>query len=1203
MIERVRDIYIVFMIWILSVVFFSGAAEAQQISVADECRVKCASDLSFISHRMPTKFNVRVGAYYYWRVVFAEVTSDEYYSRNSGNHTFELKRVPPPSKDLTPYQVRIQRRFYSWEDWTDYSSDINRYFVDDMLPQLNTWMQPYQGTTVDGNVTFKWDFLDIGCGLHMTAPFHMVLKNSGGDVIYDSGWMSYSSYTSPSTLDVGSYSWMISARDNDENTVTEGPNYFKVGTSQQPQIYRIGIRNSLGEDNNNTNSRSVYIVVGAFDEYKLAAYHISESPAFPAVNDANWKYISPSKNFEDSVPFELGSGDGNKEVFVCFKGVSGNVSNIRSVKVVLDSVPPSAANARINDGALYTAKRQVVLDMSSADNVGVYSYTVRETQDDPLPNDYGWIKLYEGGLKNVSKKIEYTLTSEESIKTLYVWFRDAAGNIKAAPPQSIRYTLHPPLEAIAGGLGLKGGYSLVNTREITLELSAAGSKTLDVTGYYLAEYPFGTVAPKPSPDDFRWTAITPAQSFNALVDFKLSVYDGTHEIYAWYKDGAGNVSDAVKCAVAFDTLRPSGTVSIKTADFNGWVNSEIVTLEIKASDSQGISGYMASAKPDKPSAFDSRWTDVPLTKSFSEDIIYSLGSVNEEKKIFVFYKDGAGNVSDPVSTSVMLDTVPPTAGTEEATVITIAGSYEGKREGGYRDGQGLSALFSTPAAVDIGPDGNIYVADADNYRVRKITRPDFMVSTFAGNGAGDDEKALVEYRPQLSNPIGHVSKVVFDRLGNMYSNTYRCARISVNGMSKRVFGSYGNNQKIGNGPALDIHVETLSAITCDGSGDLFVVDASNFIILKVDMKSQMSSIYAGVPRTSIAGGLNDGYRTSTPIGSVSDICIDRCDNLYYVDGSNYLVKKIGPDGYIKTICGCERQRVDSTKMSTTYPATEGFGSKAFFNVPYGIAVDYCGNLYVAELGGCCVRKITPNGFASIIAGKGYKLSDADKTDMDGIGRDAIFDGLQGLAVDNSGTIFLADSTRHKIKMITTRQTAYLEASKINKTNGEVTVKIFTTDNFSGVKSYMISENPDPPLASSSGWINFRERDEEFVYTAEVKIKLKDPSKESVVYAWYKDKAENVSSRSSITVNKKNMKSAGSIGNSSNISSPYALALVNDKEILFCDKSDPPVGRIDSTGSIERLCSSEKQIDRLSPDLGGIASLAEGYFGVLEKDKN
>jgi len=947
--------------------------------------------------------------------------------------------------------------------------------------------------------------------------------------------------------------------------------------------------------------------MGAFDEYKIAAYHISEDPSFPALNDASWKNILPSKNFENDVLFELGPGDGIKTVYVCFKGVSGNISDIRDTRITLDSVPPSSVSAKINDDAIYTAKKQVSVDITAADNVGVYSYTIRETPDKPAPNDLSWFKFSDNSPVSVSKKVGYTLSPEESLKTLYIWVRDAAGNSTAAEPKTIRYTLHPPLETVSGRLGLKGGYSLVNTREVTLELSAAGSKTLDVTGYYLAEYSFGTTASKPSPDDPGWKAITPAQSYNAQVAFTLSSYDGTHEIYAWYKDAVGSVSDPARCLVAFDTLLPSGSVSVKNVGGGNWVKSEVVTLRISASDSQGISGYLTSARSETPSSFDSRWMDVQLNPSFSDEISYSLGSVNEEKKIYVFYKDGAGNVSNPAVTTVMLDTVPPTAGTEEATVLTIAGSYDGKSEGGYRDGQGTSAALGKVASVDIDAAGNIYVADSNNYRIRKISSPDYIVSTFAGNGQDVGDHNTVNGisdpsrndGPLLTSAVGNASKISIDRTGAIFCSTYHGIRKIANGRIKKVFGNSDENKRTllrSEGPALEIYVVNLSSMACDSKGDLFVSTASENLILKADMKRSYSTIYAGVKNSQNDKGIKDGYRTDTPIGFVSDMCVDECDNLYFVSGNNGLIKKICVDGYIKTIAG----RTGGDQFTASLLSTEGYGDNAVFNVPYGICADHFGNIYVTEMGGCCVRKITPNGYVSILAGKGYAI-DGEKGDLDGVGRNATFEGLQGITVDASGTLYAASYAKHKIKRIAVAQTAYIEATPA--VNGEVTVKVFTTDNFSGVRSFMVSEDPVPPVYNSSGWTAFRERSGAFLYTEEVKIKLRDPARASTVYAWYMDKAGNISSASSIEVNKKNMKSAGIIGSSSNMSAPYTLAVTKDEDVLFADKSDPPIGRVGGDGSIARLGSSQEPANRLGQQLSGIACFKEGFFGVLEKNKN
>ncbi len=121
------------------------------------------------------------------------------------------------------------------------------------------------------------------------------------------------------------------------------------------------------------------------------------------------------------------------------------------------------------------------------------------------------------------------------------------------------------------------------------------------------------------------------------------------------------------------------------------------------------------------------------------------------------------------------------------------------------------------------------------------------------------------------------------------------------------------------------------------------------------------------------------------------------------DTLNQTIRKITPDGLVTTLAG----------LAGAYGNTDGLGSAARFNAPFGVAVDGSGNIYVGDSGNQTIRKITPSGVATTLAGlAGYLGGD------DGTNSAARFDYPRGLAVDGSGNVFVADYYNYTIRKIT-----------------------------------------------------------------------------------------------------------------------------------------------------------------------------------------
>jgi gliding motility-associated-like protein len=218
-------------------------------------------------------------------------------------------------------------------------------------------------------------------------------------------------------------------------------------------------------------------------------------------------------------------------------------------------------------------------------------------------------------------------------------------------------------------------------------------------------------------------------------------------------------------------------------------------------------------------------------------------------------------------------------------------------------------------------------------------------------------------------------------------NTY----IAESGGGIRMISASGQVSSIGTdalpGPPFNVpKLNNPRGVVKDKSGNLFVANYSNHNILKITPSGTIT-VFAGISQAGTADGPGNVANIINPNG----IAIDKDDNLYVSDGNN-AIRKISPSGYVYTLAG-----------QPSAGTLDGIGPAAKFNKPAGLAVDKDGNIYVADQGGFVIRKITPNGQVTTIAGSGNF-----GTGNDGVGAAANFQYPVGITVDPSGNLYVTD---------------------------------------------------------------------------------------------------------------------------------------------------------------------------------------------------
>ncbi len=325
-----------------------------------------------------------------------------------------------------------------------------------------------------------------------------------------------------------------------------------------------------------------------------------------------------------------------------------------------------------------------------------------------------------------------------------------------------------------------------------------------------------------------------------------------------------------------------------------------------------------------------------------------------------------------------------------ASVTTFAGLAGSN---GSADGTGAAARFDGPADVAVDSAGNLYVADAGNDTIRKIT-PAGVVTTLAGQAgtSGDTDSP-----PRFNQPAG----VAVDASGNVYvadtdNDTIR--KVSPDGTVTTLAGTAGvSGSADGSGTAARFNGP--SGIAVDSSGNVYVADTLNHAIRMITPSGMVSTI-AG---TAGASGATDATGSAARFYGPQGLALDSSGGLYVADTNNDTIRKIVlASDAVTTVAG----------LAGTAGSGDGLGADARFNGPSGLAVDGSGNLFIADMGNSKLREITANGAVVTVAGK-----TATPGAGDGSGDAAQFNHPTGVAVNAAGTVYVADTDNSTIRAV------------------------------------------------------------------------------------------------------------------------------------------------------------------------------------------
>ncbi len=303
--------------------------------------------------------------------------------------------------------------------------------------------------------------------------------------------------------------------------------------------------------------------------------------------------------------------------------------------------------------------------------------------------------------------------------------------------------------------------------------------------------------------------------------------------------------------------------------------------------------------------------------------------------------DGSGNLYVGDASANTVQKISSTGG-----VTSLAGS---SGLAGTADGPGDSARFNQPGGLSSSSLGVLSVSDTANATIRHIGA-DGTVSTLAGSitlrGNADGTGAAATF----SSPVG----IAQDASGALFvadAMNHTIRRISVGGAVTTFAGGLG---VAGNadGTGIAARFNSPNGVAVDGSGNVFIADTTNNTIRKITSAAVVTT-FAGLAAVS---GSQDGTGSGALFNHPTGLAVDGSGSLYVTDTGNSTIRKISPAGAVTTLAG----------LPGIAGLTDGTGSGAFFNQPLDVALDSVGNLYVADTGNATIRKITPAGVVTTL---------------------------------------------------------------------------------------------------------------------------------------------------------------------------------------------------------------------------------------------
>jgi sugar lactone lactonase YvrE len=340
-------------------------------------------------------------------------------------------------------------------------------------------------------------------------------------------------------------------------------------------------------------------------------------------------------------------------------------------------------------------------------------------------------------------------------------------------------------------------------------------------------------------------------------------------------------------------------------------------------------------------------------------------------------------------------------------ITTVAG--DGNAAYGGDGGPAIDASIQNPKSVWVDENHNVFIADTENNRIRKVSRPSEDIYTVAGNGTagygGDDGQAI---DASLKKPHG---VCLYESPAPAYlyisdPSNYQIRQVDLKeGFLTKAAGTIWSGYNGDNILATVARLNYPFGVHVDASGNVFIADTYNHRIRKVNAKTGIITTVAGTGSKGFSG--DGGPATSARLRYPFSVYVDSAGNIYIVDTFNYRIRKVdGQTQIITTVVG---------DGDAKFQGDGGLATEASIMKSYDVAVDKEGNLYIADTHSHCIRKVdAATGIIDTVVGQGTK---AGFSGDGGLATEANLNTPTGVYVDALGNIYVADSKNDVVRKV------------------------------------------------------------------------------------------------------------------------------------------------------------------------------------------
>jgi sugar lactone lactonase YvrE len=399
------------------------------------------------------------------------------------------------------------------------------------------------------------------------------------------------------------------------------------------------------------------------------------------------------------------------------------------------------------------------------------------------------------------------------------------------------------------------------------------------------------------------------------------------------------------------------------------------------------------------------WTPVPNARS------YSVSAAVEGERSAIIATTTAASLSIPFErgnvewhVEAFLGTCPTISSSthrflsggrpEALTMRALAGHSDSS---GILDGPSTDATFMSPFGITLDGTGNLFISDAASFTIREISGG--QVTTPAGNpgvaGAADGRPG------SFSGPMGIAYSpaddfiLIADRGNQAVRLRYPGDRLL--GYVLTIGGALGQPGLM-DGLFEVSRFSAPSAVAPDPRGRIYIADSGNNRVRKLTSVPGYVGYYSTATFAGSSEGSADGTAALAQFRNPSGVAADGEEIVYVADTGNHTIRKIA-NGVVTTVAG----------LAGSPGAADGYGADARFNEPSAVAVDARGNLYVCDTGNHTIRKVSPSGLVTTVAGLAGSPGDSE-----GTASNARLSGPGGIAIDANGAIYIADTGNHRI---------------------------------------------------------------------------------------------------------------------------------------------------------------------------------------------